>query len=254
MKYAVDGDHRNFFQKHHRIEFDGLLSSEQIKACNTALNEVLCVRLSKTLANVNRLPSETLFMAGHDLWRAHPVIKKIVTQRTYGEVAAELFLQQPLRLAYDQLIIPPTPAIIQTEANPVYVELIEKGATLESMSGIQGIIGGLMLCLSDAPIKVEPEGEVKEKEEKEEEPENKLQETSLFANQAGNGVFFDNTVVIPFSELAERQNQRFLLIVYTQQVSVYVMQKTDPHLHHLKRFGYQFGDKLSIKHHPIIFR
>ena len=151
MKYAIEGDHRNFFQNHHRIEFDGLLSPEQIKACNSALNEVLGVRLGTTQANVNKLPAETLFIAGHDMWRAHPVIKKIVTQRTFGEVAAELFLQQPLRLAYDQLIIPPVPKIHQSEEAEAYAELMKKGSNLESMSAIQGVVGGLMLCLADGP-------------------------------------------------------------------------------------------------------
>ncbi len=51
MKFAITKDHRNFFQKHGWIEFEGLLSDDQLKTANQAIDQALAARLSVTPEN-----------------------------------------------------------------------------------------------------------------------------------------------------------------------------------------------------------
>ena len=79
--------------------------------------------------------------------------------------------------------------------------------------------------------------------------------TLIFSAKAGNGVFFSPQATIDFQILfTKRQGFAYILVVYVQSTTVYILNTNDPHAHTLKKYGYVFGDKLSDKSNPIIYR
>jgi hypothetical protein len=145
-----------------------------------------------------------------------------------------------LRLAYDQLIVPPFIHLTTFKDHSPYSKLIQKKISLQSMSSIQGIVCGLMLCLSSSnESHCDLEEEIK---------------PHCFSLKAGNGVYFTSNAEIDFPSLVERQGQRYLLIAYTKKTMIYVVQPEDPHAHDLKKLGYSYGDILTIKHHPVVYK
>ncbi|MBF5058947.1 hypothetical protein [Candidatus Neptunochlamydia vexilliferae] len=80
MRFGLTKEHHDFFHRHHHIEFEGLLSEEDVK----------------------RLYSDT---EKRDRWRTNPEIKKIVLRSTLAEVASNLCKVSPLRIGFDQTIL-----------------------------------------------------------------------------------------------------------------------------------------------------
>lgn len=124
MKFAVVGEHRFHFETHQNIEFEELLSKEQIDALNHAIDQTLDGR--------------DPFTEGRDLWRNNSIIKQTVANRRLAEIAGQLVDKRPIRIGY--------------------VQLLEKGSyshwsepvTLRDIAPFQGIVCGLFLCLEES--------------------------------------------------------------------------------------------------------
>ena len=112
---------------------------------------------------------------------------------------------------------------------------LQNGKTLEQISSIQQVLCGWMLCIRGTA-------------------EASIQKSRFFPSSPGNGVFFDPKTIIDFTELTLHPDNCYLLITYTSQAGVYVLNEEDPHTHFLKNYGYSFGDKLIDKYHPILSR
>ena len=71
MKFALDTNHLEFFEKNQYIEFASLLTENEIKEVQIHLDEALWQRahLPKKRGS---LTAENLFMLGHDVSRHHP--------------------------------------------------------------------------------------------------------------------------------------------------------------------------------------
>lgn len=68
----------------------------------------------------------------------------------------------------------------------------------------------------------------------------------------GDALFF--RVDRPFCWEKSALNQKFLLLMYSDDAAVYVYNDHDPQVHALKKFGYGFGDRLKETTHPLIVR
>lgn len=234
-KFAIASEHRDFFNKQHSIELEELLNAKQLQRLTSAIDTALALRLKLRVSELPKAP-ETLFMAGRDLWRGSDVIKNIVTQRQFSQIAAELTGQRMLRLGYDQFFSEPLRSSILTQA--MSKTLFPHPQTLTEISSLQGVQCGLMLCLR---------GEASEEEEA---------SSPLFSKQAGSGVFFNPQTPFLFQPNAENTNslRQYLMIVYVSNSSVYLCNHSDPQVHALKQYGYVFGDKLNDKRNPIVYR
>jgi hypothetical protein len=114
MKFALAKEHREFFAKNHYIEFENLLTLEESTLLHRKITELL--------------PKKQ-----HDLWRQDKDLEKIVLSRKLAEVAADLFKQPELRIAFDQY---------QKETSP---------RSLQQRSSLQPLIAALALPL-DEPL------------------------------------------------------------------------------------------------------
>lgn len=243
MKYTIIGDHRDYFQKNHAIEFEELLTQSQLSDLDESIDEVLAGRLQIAQKNLAAQTPHSLFMAGRDLWRTHISIRKIVTSARLAHIASELIEIKPLRLGYDQFFSGGSLRWTYGQENHPYSQLLSEVHSLADISCLQGVLCGLMLCLSFSH-----EGQSIQLPKDAEAPLN------IFCSKPGSGVYFDPSSPIDFSQLTHRKGDRYLLITYVQPSSVYLLKENDIHTHALKSVGYVFGDKLKEKLNPIVFR
>jgi hypothetical protein len=232
MKFTVDSNHRDYFQKNNAIEFDSVLTENQLKILTEQIQRALTVRLEG-----ERVSPENLFKAGRDLFRTDTGIKKIITQKHFAEIVFELTQQKPLRLGYDQFFHSSSTSPALNPNQSPYVQLLNSKPTLQEMSSLQGVLCGLMICLK-----------AEEGEEKDEEA------PVIFSRKPGNAVFFNPTAILNFESLTSGNESSYLLIVYVSLASVYILNTVDPNTYMLKNYGYSLGDRLSDKLNPIILR
>ncbi len=230
MKYATDKSHRDYFYKHGLIEFDALFSPEQVQELNEAIDYILCTKLHITKDKLSKQNVNAYFLQGHDLFRHHESLKKLLLFRHLGEIAAELMEVRSLRIGYDQLLVGQgNKPMLET----VYGQFLLQSGSLQEKSSIKPVICGLILCL---------------------EPTQSSESSPFFSKQAGNGIFFKADIPFDTTILSHSQGGRYILIVYAAPRTVYILTENDPHTHALKHIGYVFGDKLSDKLNPIIIR
>ncbi len=230
MKFAIAAEHRHYFHHHQLLELEGLLSPIQAASLVESIKAAVFKRSGPSKGH---LSANEQFMLAHDIWRSDPAIAKIVMQLEFAKIAAELTHSRVVRLGYDQWF-PPISSL--SDRASTYDELLSTPVSLRSVSCLQGVICGLMLCLSDFPDRHDVSYE------------------GVFSRVKGNGVFIAPERGIDFPTLCQRFGQQFLLIVYTEKTALYTMQESDPHVHELKKLGYVFGDKLNDRLHPIICR
>lgn len=240
MKFSTAKEHRDFFHKQGWIEFEGFISPDQLPAIHQALDQVLAERLNVSPERLRLLTSEQFFLQGRDVWRSHPTLQKLVTRSLFAEIASELIEKKPLRLGYDQFFPSRHASPYSAKTSQVYSHFLEQNTSLEDVSCLKGVIGGLILALGgkqEVPVE-----------------ENLQEGINVFPRQPGSVIFFKPDIPIPWKNLYAHAGQSFYLIVYTQAYAYYQLQPQDPHTHALKRLGYVFNDKLNDKLHPIVYR
>lgn len=235
MKFAISSEHRDFFQKQRTIEFEGLLSPAQLAQFVPSFEEALAERLEESVVDIHQITPGKLFMAGHDLWRESPQVKKIVMQKQLAEVASELVEIKPIRIGYDQLFPELRGRTYQSSVSDAYHQLLNTHLTLNGISSIEGILCGLMLCLKgDGTGTAEP--------------------GTIFSKMPGSGVFFAPEAPLDFQHILQNPLHRYLMIVYVRKSAFYQVNEQDPHTYTLKHMGFTFGQMLTDKSNPIILR
>lgn len=243
MKFATSKPHRDFFHKNGWIEFDDLLSEEQLSLANQAIDQVLEERLKISKQKLSTVSAEVAYAHGRDLWRSHSGLKKIAVQTKFGEITAELIETKPLRLGNDQVFIMPEKISVSSEPS-VFSDFLNKTISLEEASCLHGVVSGVVFALNDGNA-----DSVAEKAS-----EQTQEGIDVFPVKAGNAIFFRANVQVNWHCLSMHTGQRFYMIVYTESSSFYRLQPKDPHTHALKRLGYVFNDRLLDKLNPIVCR
>lgn len=224
---AVVREHRDFFRKNGWIEVDSILDEPELARLIEDVDAGLCTRLHTNPTRLNLIPADQQFMQGRDLWRTYSPLRKLIMSPQLALLGSELFGKHMLRYGYD-VVIPPERdlGILKKPENTPLAKLLREQGTLNDLSALQGVVGGVFLCLEGAG-------------------------TAPFPTKAGNGVFVRADAPLDFSLMG---NARCLLIVYTLPTAVYVVRDRDPHLHTLKQWGFNFGDRLGDATHPIFRR
>lgn len=227
MRFALSGQQKAYFFDHGFLEFEGVL---QAPACETLLLSAEASINQKIQNNSALKKDKTRFLAGHDLWRNSDHVKKQVFSVSLARLGAELFNTAPLRLAYDQFF---------TFSN--CLPLLSTPSSLEEISSIQGLVGGLMICL-------------KGKKSENEEESSETFGASPFPSEQGNVTYFSSTVSLNPSSVAQQEDHVYLLVAYASMHPIYRHNERDIHTHNLKDFGYVFGDILKENTHPLVYR
>ncbi len=233
MRYCLDPHHFETFQNQEYIEFEDLLTSEQLIRIREAVDKVVTCRVPKGTTKMTDLM---------DIWRDHEEVKKLAFRKGFNELAAQLFKVSPIRLAFDY-------AFVSLKSGQAF---FEKDRALQDFSSLQNMAGALMICLEGSgPIEEEPVEVIVETVDGEElEPEIIV----TLPMEPGNGTFFGPSCPIPFLKLMEQRERKFLLIAYVKACTVYSPCSEDPNLHSLKSLGYAYGDLIKDQTHPIVYR
>ena len=219
MPKSLIPQHHEFFQDNGYLEITQLLSEERVMHLSEAVLSVVCDRLDMPPMALAQVAPEKIYDAGRDVWRGSAEIRDIVRSKTLGRLIGALLHADKLRLAYDQVL------------GSGKTEPLTKSRHLEFFSSVQGLVGGLILCLEGNG---EGSGD------------------TLWPTTPGNGVFVKSRTSIPFEALSEFEGCRYLLIAYSVPKSIYVRNENDPHTNDLKTLGYSFGDSLKENTHPIV--
>jgi len=226
MKFAIAKEHREYFRLNQTLELENLLNINQLGQFKQGIQFALSRRLKLRPDQITNQQSSQLFRNGRDLWRSHDPIKKTICNPSYAEVFSELVDQKTIRLGYDQLF----PAQ-QLGDGAFYTDFLQNPRYLSEFSCIQGVLGGLMLCIEgDATVA----------------------SRSIFSATPGNGVFFGEDYLIEFEQMLP--DHTYLLIVYTKKTSVYIANREDPFAHTLMNQGYSYGDRLTDQLNPVLCR
>src|SRR5262249_32809588 len=117
MKFVLDTNHLDFFEKNNFIEFDGLLSSQELLDIQQYLPKALAKSMHSGLL-IEPLNLDKLLALGHDLWRMDPLFNKMAKKKSWAELAAQLIKRKPVRLGFDQLL--PGASLAESSKNIFY--------------------------------------------------------------------------------------------------------------------------------------
>jgi hypothetical protein len=218
MRFKVTGDHRKVLEKQKFIEFEDVFSSDQIEEAAQHVDKVLGKR---TRQLIDTQSCQELFHIGRDLWRDDPVLENFICNRGIAQLAAQLFQQKTLHLAFDQAL--------RTTVRPGFPNATP--ATLQNRSCVQPLAGAVLIRLS---------GEA--------------HPLSMLPKKRENAVLIAPNLILPWEIFFQEPQSSYLLIAYAPAKALYICEKNDPNLHFLKKLGYVFGDNLNTSHHPLLYK
>ncbi|CDZ79665.1 hypothetical protein BN1013_00161 [Candidatus Rubidus massiliensis] len=228
MKFTIASEHKHFFNKEKCIEFKNVISEE---SCEQILGEILKILQNKnensltfTHLSFSKKSIKEIVSQGYNLTANEDKLKKHPFQRRLATIVNELTDIKPLRLGFDQFVC----GSISNGKENSYLEI----KNLKDLSSVTEVVCGAVLCLQGIEDK----------------------ERSIFAMQTGSVLFINPEAELPFTDLVTLPNYSYLLIVYTKDASVYILNDTDPNTHELKKHGYVFGDRVLDKTNPVILR
>ncbi len=213
MRFALAKDHLDFFYRNHYIEFEDILTLEEVFSIEDAIEEVLTKRVGG-----NRNPKK-IYLAGNYCWQDDPRITKIALSYRLAEIASQLTKERTLRLASSQIL----------SGSLSEEKVFDEPLPLENLCSIQKISCGVILHLSSS--------------EELEDPQPK---------KIGSATFFSTRIPISFDYLTKTSHLTQLFFIYSVENALYALTPTDPHTHALKKLGYGFGDHVLPNTHPIV--
>lgn len=129
MKFSISLEQRNFLNQKGYIPFYELLSSQELKTLNDALQ-------SKKLTGK------------HDLWRENDSVKQIVFSRRLVNLVYELTNKKPLRIAFDHYLPEKSKGLLDTDKKSSVEEFFENSVSLQERVSINPLVGMFMLVLN----------------------------------------------------------------------------------------------------------
>lgn len=220
MRFSLTKEYKEFFYRNKHIEFEDVLSLEQVASLQAGLHDALSKRDPKIYKKGTPL-------AGRDLFRSSSEVQKIAFSKKFPQVAYDLTSKTPLRLAFDLHL---TPKVIGNH-------YFGKVADFKQGSCLSEIYCLLFFRLGGSPIAT-PEG-------------------AAFIpspQKVGNLVIVHPELPIDLETLLQDKDQEFYVIAYGSDRLCYTLNELDPITHLIKRFGYVFGDLMKEDTHPLIFR
>lgn len=231
MRFTITTGQIAFFKKFGFIEFENLLSEEDIQKIMERIQLKLTQRMKTTWQDK---PLSDTLAAGKDLWREDAYLSQIVCLRRLAQIASELS-GKSLRLLFDQ--------VLRTPENLLGVDpLFATPKRLEELGSYHGMSLGLLLKLTESPEKAA------------EYPPNLTEPYPLFPWLKGSGTFITGDRPFRFNPLFSEKGQCYLLIMYGALKTLYMPNPSDPSTPLLKKLGYGSGDALMEQTHPTVFQ
>ena len=213
MRFALTKDHLDFFYRNHYIEFEDLLTLEDVLSLEEAVEEVLTKRMGKS-----RDPKK-VYLAGSHCWQDDPRITKAALSLRLAEIVSQLTKERTLRLASSQIL----------SGNLSEEKVFNEPMPIETLCSVQRVSCGVILHLSSSEELDDPQ-----------------------PKKPGSATFFSTRLPISFDYLTKTSQLTQLFFIYSVENALYTLTPTDPHTHALKKLGYGFGDHVRPDTHPIV--
>lgn len=203
MTPEIATSHRTFFIKNKFIVFDDILTAIELSALQTLVSEI------------SRENSTNLFLR-------YPSFQKYICSKKFAKLVFSLLNSNPIRIASAQYIY----------SGSQYLTT----ATLQEIGTLQPLICGLLLNISQIPIKICQDSEL----------------LRALPVRPRSGVFIHPEFTFPYDQLSNYSIAHFLLITYGSRRLIYTQNNSDPDLYFLKKQGYNFGMPISAATHPLL--
>jgi hypothetical protein len=226
MRFSLPNSYSEFFLKHHVLEVEDLLSTQDAMSLSEKTEKHLLDNLHQKPLNITS--NSELWKAGKNHWLIDPEIKKILFRLQLGEICHFLFKKRPIRLAYTQAVFTES-----KQDSPFSTPTV-----LEEISSSSPLLGGVLLCLSSS----------------ENQEEVMPLTPDLKTIKAGRAFFFSKEYPLPFPEIFQQKGLRMLLLAFTPGKVRYKLEPKDTHTHELKKLGYGFGDLIKEDLCPYLYR
>ena len=220
MKWTILAQHRRFFALNKYIEFDEVLSTNDVDTLKTEIEKELCKRLNTT--NLYEKSSDRIFSHGNDLWTTSNFFRNFVRKNAFSSLCASLRDKTEVRLGFDQVLI-------STEKPPTDV-LFSQSLTLENLSCIHPLTCGVFIPISLK--KGDP----------------------IFSSTIGSATFIHPKKVFSLESFYSTPHQMGYLIVFSSPEAKFTVKDNLSHTTSLKKMGYGSGDNIGNKTHPILLR
>ncbi len=225
MQIFLSPQQRSFFGKNKYIEFDGILSADEISLLKQTAENLLALRLKTTPEKLFSKSTIELFKAGRDLWLDNQKAKKQLIPMSLVQMAASLFQAASLRIGFTHYI-----KVGRQPASPYPVAR----APLREICSFNDPVGAVLIKLDAKKPAVSEEFPLPQTE--------------------GSVLFLHPDFSFALDLLFNDPEQSYYLILFAPRNAIYILQKNDPLTHLLKKSGYAFGDALKDTTHPLVFR
>lgn len=238
MPYSISSDQKYFFQKHGWIQFESLIPAEKSAEFGELLRSTLAQRMGVPKGMLGMNASSKVYSKGRDVWRDHEELRRFSCGGKYAQIAGQLVGKRQLRIAWDQSFLYQGDAYEKKGSKSFFSSM--QGKTLEEISPVQHVEIACLFSFEGRGSELKPleEGE----------------SFNPFACGEGEGIFLRPDVPLDFSGLSLREGCVYLLVVYCGNPALYIHSTLDPNTHELKNLDYVFGDSLSQKTHPVVYR
>ena len=199
-------------------------------------NQTIASRLKMEPNQLDHALFEKIYLQSRDLWRDCKWIKQFISSPRLSQILFELTGIKPFRLGFDLILQEINPKFLSQSS--YYEKLLQSQISFQNISSLKGLIAAFIICLQDQETK----------------EEQLIDSKTLFPIKAGDVAVVNSETIIDFSTLFGHCSKRFYVVSYANFSSYYLYEPNDPHLHHLKKFGYSFNEKLNDRLHPIIYR
>jgi hypothetical protein len=213
MHWTVSTQHKDFFQENHNIIFDDLLNEESLIALKEDLRHY-----------IQKLGATAFAQAGKDICSNIASLNKFCFNKQWAKIFGELSMQKNIRFGFTQIFYPHN----NSKLNSFKESKEPKPQTLQEVSSIQGVLGGVLIPLQESSHEelVKP----------------------------GSALFFDKDYLLPFDLFSKDSEGAFIMIVYCEKNSVYIHNPNDEQTIFFRTFGYNFGDRLVDKINPLVYQ
>ena len=220
MRFSLTKEHKEFFYKHLFIEFEEVLSPDQIASLKVSIQHVMAKRDSK-------IYKEGTPLIGRDLFRDDKDIRKFILSKNFAHVVKDLCSKDSLRMAFDQYLNP-------KKTGPKF---FSKLSSFKEASCLADTYAILIFKLSGKEFTRPEEGPFLPSPHK-----------------VGSLLIVHPDKILNFEGLLESSDDELYIITYGSDKLLYRPSNLDPAEPLIKRMGYAYGDLMKEQTHPIVYR
>lgn len=222
MNPLISSQQAYFFNNHGYLELEDMLSPAECDELQAHIDAALFSRLKRSLP---RIPEEEIYANGRDLWRAKEALKTLLLSKRLTAIPLGLSNKSSLHLAFDQWMPPLT---------------WKESGKVKDLFSIQGLACVCFIRLTD-PL-----------EDETLHPTFGLEPGLIpLPSKRGHLLAVNPNLLLNLPKLSLYKAGLYLA-AYAAPNAVYFHNAKDPCNHQLKALGYNFGDRLTHAHHPLV--